>query len=61
MSFHRWLPLLLRLKVVASIQHLVHYLSGTGLNCSMLACNITGYVSLHNQMLLHNFEQASIY
>ena len=33
MSFHRWLSLLLRLKLIAS---------GAGLTCSMLACRLLG-------------------
>ena len=63
MSFHRWLSLLLRLKVIASIEYLVYYLSGASLTCSVLACRLLGVLVCITRphASTYNFEQASIY
>ena len=64
MSFHRWLSLLLTLKVIASVQYLLYYLSGTGMTCSMLACRLLGILVCINRCKdasTYNFIKVSIY
>ena len=64
MSFHRWLSLLLTLKIIASVQYLLYYLSGTGMTCSMLACRLLGILVCINRCKdasTYNFIKVSIY
>ena len=51
--FHRWLPLLLRLKFIASIYIFSIALVWRRSDLFNVILQITGYVSLHNQRPLH--------